>query len=32
VRAGDELDFALNLERTYLFDDETGKALWQKKY
>ena len=27
VRAGDELDFALNLERTYLFDDETGKAL-----
>ena len=27
VRAGDELDFALNLDRTYLFDDETGKAL-----
>jgi len=27
VRAGDELDFALNLERTYLFDDETGKSL-----
>ena len=27
VRAGDELDFALNLNRTYLFDDETGKAL-----
>ena len=27
VRAGDELDFALNLERTYLFDGETGKAL-----
>ena len=27
VRAGDELDFALNLERTYLFYDETGKAL-----
>ena len=26
VRAGDELDFALNLERTYLFDDETGKS------
>jgi multiple sugar transport system ATP-binding protein len=27
VRAGDELEFALNLERTYLFDGETGKAL-----
>ena len=27
VRAGDELDFALNLDRTYLFDDETGKSL-----
>ncbi|MDB4860005.1 sn-glycerol-3-phosphate ABC transporter ATP-binding protein UgpC [Alphaproteobacteria bacterium] len=27
VRASDELDFALNLDRTYLFDDETGKAL-----
>ena len=27
VRAGDELEFALNLDRTYLFDDETGKAL-----
>ena len=27
VRTGDELDFALNLDRTYLFDDETGKAL-----
>ena len=27
VRAGDELDFALNLDRTYLFDDESGKAL-----
>ena len=27
VRAGDELDFALNLDRTYLFDDETDKAL-----
>ena len=27
VKAGDELDFALNLDRTYLFDDETGKAL-----
>ena len=27
VRAGDELDFALNLDRTYLFDDKTGKAL-----
>jgi len=27
VRAGDDLDFALNLDRTYLFDDETGKAL-----
>ena len=27
VRAGDELDFALNLDRTYLFDDENGKAL-----
>ena len=27
VRAGDELDFALNLDRTYLFDDETGRAL-----
>ena len=27
VRAGDELDFALNLERTYLFADETGKSL-----
>ena len=27
VRAGDELDFALNLDRTYLFDDETGKKL-----
>ena len=27
VRAGDELDFSLNLDRTYLFDDETGKAI-----
>ena len=27
VRAGDELDYSLNLDRTYLFDDETGKAL-----
>mgnify|MGYP001411472117 FL=1 len=27
VKAGDDLDFALNLDRTYLFDDETGKAL-----
>ena len=27
VRAGDELEFALNLERTYLFDGETVKAL-----
>ena len=27
VKAGDELDFALNLDRTYLFDDETSKAL-----
>ena len=27
VRAGDDLDFALNLDRTYLFDDKTGKAL-----
>ena len=27
VRAGDDLEFALNLERTYLFDGETGKAL-----
>ena len=27
VKAGDNLDFSLNLNRTYLFDDETGKAL-----
>ena len=27
VKAGDELDFSLNLDRTYLFDDETGKAI-----
>ena len=27
VKAGDELDFSLNLDRTYLFDDETGNAL-----
>ena len=27
VRADDMLDFSLNLDRTYLFDDSTGKAI-----
>ena len=27
VKAGDILDFSLNLDRTYLFDNSTGKAI-----
>ena len=27
VKAGDMLDFSLNLDRTYLFDSSTGKAI-----
>jgi multiple sugar transport system ATP-binding protein len=27
VRAGDNLDFSLNLDRTYLFDEVSGKAI-----
>ena len=27
VKAGDVLDFSLNLDRTFLFDDNTGKAI-----
>ena len=27
VKAGDNLDFSLNLDRTFIFDEESGKAL-----